>query len=447
LRHRLFAATVFLATFLVSGLAFADGAAGAEPGFFEKLFAQGPFGAIIASFGAGVLASLTPCVYPMIIITVSIFGANEAKSRLHAAGLSGAFVLGLVALFAPLGVAAALSGKLLGSAVASPWVVSVIALIFFTLAASMFGAFELALPSSLTNKLSAVGGVGFKGAFGLGLVCSLLAAPCTGPAMTSIALKIAESRSAVFGMCVMTSFALGLGLLFFIVGTFAVALPKGGAWMLGVKWIFGVLLSYMALAYIRDISPTLQHLVVAHSAYGVVVAGIFLVGFSLAMIHIAAERRHSPIAHLSKPMKLASIVPAIVGLFLFVTWYQIPTVEASSGIPTIKWEKDEDAARKLAATANKPVMVDFGASWCGACKEYEEKTFPNVDVRKEGARFVSIKVDGTDDEAPEFLKMKEKYKVIGLPTLVLLDHTGAEVKRLNGFLPPEEFVKVLKAVN
>ncbi len=179
----------------------------------------------------------------MIIITVSIFGANEAKSRWHAAALSGTFVLGIVALFAPLGVAAAMSGKVLGSALANPWVVSVIALVFFALAASMFGAFEMALPTSLTNKLSGVGGVGFKGAFGLGLVCALLAAPCTGPGLTGLAIWIATTKNIALGTGAMAFFALGLGVPFFVVGTFAIGLPKGGAWMLGVKWVCGVALA------------------------------------------------------------------------------------------------------------------------------------------------------------------------------------------------------------
>jgi thioredoxin:protein disulfide reductase len=447
LRRRLLAAATFLVLLLVSALAFADQAPAADAGIVEKLFATGPFGAMLASFVGGVLASLTPCVYPMIIITVSIFGAQEAKSRWHAAALSGTFVLGLVTLFTGLGVAAALSGKLLGSTAANPWVTIPMAMLLLVLAASMFGAFELTLPASVTNKLSSIGGVGYKGAFGLGMVCSLLAAPCTGPVMAAIATKIAEKHDVVFGVLVMSSFGFGLGLLFFIVGTFATSLPKGGAWMLGVKWIFGVLLSYLALAYIRDSTTGLKSLAIPGARYGVIVGAVLLVGLALAAVHVAAERRRSPIAHLSKPMKLASILPAVSGLFLLITWYQIPTVETSNGVPEITWLTDEAAARKLAAAENKPIMIDFGAAWCAACKELEEKTFPSVSVRKEGARFVAVKVDGTDDEAPSFVEMKEKYKIVGLPTTIFLDHTGKEVTRRNGFLAPDEFTKVLQSVD
>lgn len=443
---------MFLVTLLVSGLAFAQEAAGgSDTSSFAKAMAQGPIYAILASFVFGVGASLTPCVYPMIIITVSIFGANEAKSRWHAAFLSGMFVLGLVTLFTPIGVAAAMSGKLMGSALANPWVVGTIAAVFLALASSMFGAFEMALPSSMTNKLSGVGGVGAKGAFGLGLVCALLAAPCTGPFLTGMAIEIAKTKDVALGTGTMAAFALGLGLLFFIVGTFAISLPKGGAWMLGVKWLCGVALAYMALAYVRDVVPTLQHLAVPGALYGVIAGFVLVVGLVLGGVHVAAERRKSPIAHLSKPMKLASILPAIVGVFMLVTWYQIPPeAHAEEGValaPPIKWETDEAAGRQRATTENKSLIVDFGASWCGACKEMEERTFPTAQVRNEGARFVAIKVDGTNDEAPEFKAMQKKYNVVGLPTVLLIDKSGKEVARFNEFVPADKFAAALKKVN
>lgn len=458
-RHRLLALNLFLVTLLVSGLAFAQDAP-ADVSLSDKLtgiLAQGGFMGFAASFGAGLVASLTPCVYPMIIITVSIFGANEAKSRLHAAFLSGMFVLGIVVLFTPVGVAAAVSGKLMGSALGSPWVVGSISLVFFALAASMFGAFEMALPASLTNKLSGVGGVGAKGAFGLGLVCALMAAPCTGPFMTGLVLKIAGTGDIAFGSAAMALFALGLGVPFFIVGTFAISLPKGGAWMLGIKWACGVVLAYFALAGLRDgnIIPPLQRIAVPTVLYGVIAAFVMVVGLVLGTVHLLAERRRSPIAYLSKPMKLASIMPAVVGIFMVFTWYpkyvEAREFEADAAslasAPQLKWETDEAAARARALTENKAVIVDFGATWCGACKEMEEKTFPKAEVRKEGARFIAIKVDGTDDEAPGFKSLQKKYNVVGLPTVLLLDKTGKEVTRFNEFVPPEKFAAALKKVN
>ena len=204
---------------------------------------------------------------------------------------------------------------------------------------------------------------------------------------------------------------MGLGVLFFIAGAFAVNLPKGGAWMMGIKWVSGVGLAYMAFAYLRDRFEPVHNLV-AHPSYtfGIVAGVVFLVGIVLGVIHMIAERRKSPIAHLSKPMKLASIVPAVVGCALFVSWVPQPHGVDTSA-PEITWVTNEEQGRAKATAENKPVLIDFGASWCTACKELEHNTFPNPGVRTEAQRFIAIRVDATDDEAPDTKRLQEKYKV------------------------------------
>ncbi|HEX3344707.1 MAG TPA: cytochrome c biogenesis protein CcdA, partial [Polyangiaceae bacterium] len=174
-------------------------AASSDNGAFQRYLAQGTFVALGASYVFGLLTSLTPCVYPMIAITVSVFGAKEAKSRWQGALLSLTFVLGIVCLFTPMGVVSAMTGKGFGSALGNPWVVGAIALVFLTLAASLFGAFELALPASLNNRLSTVGGTGYRGAFLLGLVCGLVAAPCVGPFLFGLLGWISTTRNVALG--------------------------------------------------------------------------------------------------------------------------------------------------------------------------------------------------------------------------------------------------------
>jgi thiol:disulfide interchange protein DsbD len=429
---------------LLPTLAFAG--EGSESGGFQDIYAKhGAIVAVLASFGFGFVASLTPCVYPMVPITVSIFGATEAKSRLRGAALSATFVLGIAALFTPMGIVSALSGKLMGSALSNAFVVSGLAILFTALAASMFGAFELALPSGLNNKLSSVGGVGYKGAFVMGLVMGLIAAPCTGPFLTGMITVIATSRNVFLGSASLFSFALGLGVLFFIAGAFAVNLPKGGAWMMGIKWVSGVGLAYMAFAYLRDrFEPV--HKLISHPGYtfGAVAGGIFLVGIALGLVHMAAERRKSPIAHLSKPMKLASIVPAVVGCALFVSWVPQPH-DVDPNAPEIAWMSEAKGIEK-ARSENKPMLIDFGATWCTACKELEHETFPHAGVRSEAKRFVTIRVDATDDEAPDTKRLQEKYKVVGLPTVIMLDSSGNEVSRFVEFVKPDKFVAAMKKV-
>jgi thiol:disulfide interchange protein DsbD len=454
-------AVVFAAMMLLPALALAEPSAGSDTGAFTRYAGQSFFIALGASYVFGIVSSLTPCVFPMIPITVAIFGATDAKSKVRAAGLSGTFVLGIAILFTGLGLAAATSGSLLGAALQQKWVLISIALVFAALASSMFGAFEMALPSGLNNKLSTVGGVGYKGALVLGLVMGLVAMPCTGPFITGMVLWIASTKNVALGGACMFVFALGLGTPFFLAGAFAAKLPKTGAWMLGIKWASGVGLSYFALSYLRDAFPVLEKLAQPGTIYGVVAGTVLMAGFILGVVHIAAERRKSSIAHLSKPMKLASILPAVAGAFMFFTWFQMaksPVVseaiaaEKSQGAGAVAakpivWLAKEADAIAQAATEKKPLIIDFGASWCKACKELEEQTFPDARVRGEAQRFVALRVDASDDDSPEVKQLQAKYKVVGLPTVVILDSAGKESARFNEFAPPDRFAAALKSVN
>jgi thiol:disulfide interchange protein DsbD len=420
--------------------AYADTGEGGAAGAFNQALARGPAFAAAAAFVGGLLVSLTPCVYPMIAITVSVFGANEAKSRMQAAGLSSVFVLGIAVMFTALGVGAALSGAIFGKFLSNPFVVGGIAIVFLGMAASMFGAFELALPSGLNNKLATVGGIGYGGAFVLGLVSALVAAPCTGPVLTGILLWIAASHRILLGTGVMFSFALGLGLPFFLVGTFAVSLPKGGSWMLAVKWFFGVVLAVVALYFLRNVIPALQHVASPSPAFAGITAAMVFAGLVLAYVHVHAEKRKAKHPEWSKPAKLTSIPLAIVGGFLFICWVQIPKAQ-------LEWLTSEADGLRLAQTEHRPVIVDFGAEWCGACKELTTQTFADDGVRSEAGRFVAVRVDATDEDDPQVNAIKGKYKVVGLPTVVVLDSRGKEQARFNEFVPPDRFLAAIRAVD
>ncbi len=286
-----------------------------------------------------------------------------------------------------------------------------------------------------------MGGIGYGGAFTLGLVTSLIAAPCTGPVMSALLIYIATTGKVVVGSAMMFSFALGLGVPFFLVGTFAVSLPKGGSWMLGVKWFFGVMLTVLALYFLRHLAfPSLASGVHRTTAFLVVSVALLAVGLVLAGVHVAAERRKSPIAHLSKPMKLTSAPLAIVGGFILVAWFLTPKAQ-------LEWLESEQAAVAQAQTSHRPMIVDFGASWCGACNELATHTFADNQVREEAGRFVAVRVDATDDDNAQVAQMKDKYRVVGLPTVVVLDSTGQEKLRFNEFVPAERFLSAIKSVN
>jgi thiol:disulfide interchange protein DsbD len=252
------------------------------------------------------------------------------------------------------------------------------------------------------------------------------------------------------------------------------SLPKPGAWMMGIKWVAGVVLGYMALKYLKDAFPqALGDLTQSGTLYGVIAIVLCAIALALGATHIAGERRRSKIAHLSKPMKLASILPAIAGLFMFLGWLgaqkgslvpeasaQTTETPVSAGVGTergllpstpkeIAWETDYEKAMEKASADHKPILVDFGASWCKSCKDLEEETFPDPLVRGEAARFVGLKVDATNgDDDPKVAAIGEKYKLnlSELPLIVLLDSQGNMARQLHGMVKPEKLVKEMQKV-
>ncbi len=404
---------------------------------FERSLADGTWGLSLGLiFLAGLATSLTPCVFPMIAITVSVFGARQAKSRLEGAKLSTSFVLGIATLFTPLGVVAGLSGDLFGAALASPWVLVPLAVLFLALAASMFGAFELNLPPSLQNRLSTVGGVGFLGAFLFGLVSSIIAAPCTGPVVGALLSWIGTTRSVAFGGLAMFVYALGLGTLTWCVGTFAISLPKSGAWVEWTKSAFGLVMIVAAVYYVRDLVG-LGDVVQRTTPWLAGALALVVVGLALGAVHLSFHDAWS-----ARVRKGVGIALASAGLVALVGWL--------SALPPgarIEWMEDYAAARARALREHKPLLVDFGASWCGACGELDRDTFSDPRVVSAARDFVPVRVDlSPDKDTPEKRAVLRSYNERGLPLVVLHGPDGAEVTRLKHFVPPDEFIALLARV-
>jgi len=212
---------------------------------------------LLFALGYGVLTALTPCVYPMIPITVSIFGARAGVPRGRALLLATAYVAGIAAMFGTLGTSFGLLGRAFGTFLANPWVIVPLALFFFAMGLSMFGAFEVALPSGLQGRLARVGGRGFAGAFGMGLVAGIIAAPCTGPPLASLLAYVATTRNARWGFLLLATYGAGVGLPFWLLAGFSMSLPKPGRWMEWVKSVFGIALFAAALYYLKNVVPAL----------------------------------------------------------------------------------------------------------------------------------------------------------------------------------------------
>lgn len=391
------------------------------------------------TFGAGVATSLTPCVYPMIAITVSVFGARQTKSRGEAALVSSAFVLGMAALFVPLGLIAAMTGGVFGGALSSPYVLIGLGLLFAALSISMFGVFSLDLPSGLKTKLADMGGVGVRGAFVLGMVSALIAAPCTGPVLGALLTWISRTRDLTFGGLGLFAYALGLGMLFWIVGTFAVALPKSGRWLSWVKSVFGVVLLAAAFYYVRPLLPW-SSLPASFSPFGLVVLGLALslLGLGLGAIHLSFEYTQRP----ERIRKAVGIGLTVVGLLVCVRGLEAPHEGG------LVWREDFAEAEREARTSGRPMLVDFSASWCGACGELDRHTFSSPEVVREGQRFVAVRVDlSPGKDTPEKRHYLERYAQRGLPLVVLHRADGQEASRVTGFVEADAFVSLLRSVD
>jgi thiol:disulfide interchange protein DsbD len=214
--------------------------------------------------------------------------------------------------------------------------------------------------------------------------------------------------------------------------------------MMGMKWVSGVGLAYMAFAYLRDKFEPVRNLVHHPSyAFGGVAALLVAVGLGFGIVHIIAERRKSPIAHLSKPMKLASILPAVAGMAMLFTWMNL-NHNVNPNAPKIAWLTSESEAQAKANAEGKGLLIDFGAEWCTACKELEDRTFPDPNVRTEAQKFVALHIDTTDDEDKEVDRLKKKYDVRGLPTVIMFDKNGRQTVKFTEFVDAEKFYGAMK---
>ena len=331
--------------------------------------------AFIFVFVAGVITSLTPCVYPLIPITVSVFGANESTGVLRSFLLSLVYVFGIILTYSILGVVVASTGAVFGQVMANPFVIGFISLILFALGLSMFGVFEIQVPSSVQNRLNTVGGTGFVGAFAMGTVAGIIAAPCTGPALAAVLAYIATTSSVVIGFWLMFTYALGMGLLFICIGTFSgliSSLPRSGGWMYALENVFGIAIITVALYFLKDVFEPLKSFLVNSLPFFAFAGGLIIIGLWLGKL----KERFKGISSEMRVRKAFGLLLAILGAYMIVGGLQQPVAG-----PHLTWNYDnEPAALEAAKQEDKLVMLDFYATWCAACNELDHKTFSNQEV-------------------------------------------------------------------
>ena len=398
-----------------------------QSGIADTLESSGLLLSLIFVFLGGLALNLTPCVYPLIPITIGYFGGqSEGKtSKLFILGVL--YVLGMAFTYSIVGVVTALSGAVFGALLQNSIVIVVIAGIFVVLALSMFGLYEIKMPDSMVAK---AGGArsGVFGAFFMGLTMGVVAAPCIGPFVLGLVTYVAAKGDLFYGFIMFFFLAVGLGTPYLFLAIFSgriKSLPRAGFWMEGVRNIFGFILIAMAIYFLDPLLPEIL------STY---LLPLFLIGSALYILFI--DKLANDVRGYRIFKSVFSVI--IIAASVWILW----PVEKQSP----EWEKYTTEIYEASLNSNDKIIIDFYADWCIPCKELDALTFSDPEVIKALSEFNSYKVDMTKTMSDETALIREKFKIIGMPTVLLIDSKGEEIHRITGFLNAEEFLKLISDI-
>lgn len=380
----------------------------------QEVLDKGFLYAIAAFFVFGMALNLTPCVYPVIPITVSYFG-SESSGRESSNFKALAYVIGIAIVFSLLGLLSGLAGKQWGFLFQSPWFVMIVTVIMLSMAASMFGAFEIRIPGMLMTRIGRAR-EGVLGAFLMGLTVGVVIAPCAAGIIIGLVGLVAKLGIILEGTILFFAMGLGLGLPYLILARFSnllASLPKSGIWMVWVKKVFGILLIGVALYFFLPQAKSIPDIQGFFFGLLAIFGGLLLGFLDQSSTHTKGFKR----------MRWAAGSCAIIlGIFLVGDAIEVRTTR-------IDWvHYDGEDLNNLIADG-KPVFFDFYADWCAPCLEMDRKTYIDNEVVDLAANFRMIKVDCTaPDEKTQ--QLMEQFQVTGMPTLIFLDPFGAELPNL-----------------
>ena len=432
----------------------------------DRMFEGGDFWLILTSFfGIGLLLSFTPCVFPMFPILSGII-ANRGQhiTKTHGFILALAYVMGMSLTYSAAGVAAGLSGAMLSAVLQNAWVLGGFALVFVTLAFSMFGFYELQLPSSLQSKLSEEAGH-LKGGhltsvFGMGALSALIVGPCVAAPLAGALLYISQTRDVVLGASALFIMALGMGVPLLLLGTSAGALlPKAGPWMESVKRFFGVLLLGVAIWLISPVLPAAVHMLMWAAL--LIVSAIYLHAVDSLPTRASGFRKlfkgFGIIALLFGVALLAGVLSGsrdILQPLSKISFSSINEKDANrintNEVGHLLFQRVNSLAelnKRIVQSQNKYVMLDFYADWCISCKEMEHFTFTDARVKSRLKDVVLLQVDVTASTLDDAALLKH-FKLFGPPGILFFDRHGREIPdaRVIGYQNKKDFLTILDAV-
>jgi thiol:disulfide interchange protein DsbD len=386
---------------------------------------------LLGFFFGGLALSLSPCVYPLIPITVSYFSQGRKKASIYTLINCILYILGLAITNSVLGVWAALSGHMVGSFLQNPWVILFLVCLFITLALASFGFWEFRLPAGLTRLVSKSFG-GYLGTFFMGLTLGIIAAPCLGPFIVGLLTYVAQKGDAFLGFTSFFVLSIGLGLPLAVLAFFSGALarlPTSGDWMLWVRKFMGWVLLFMAAYFAK---PLISQRV---TEVGLMAAVLCAAGLHLGWLDRTGTS-HRRFSFFKKALGVA-----LIGGSVFYFWTMGLVAKG------IEWLPYNDALITRAAEGKKPVILDFTAEWCEPCEIMDRTVFRDPEVVKLSPHFLAMRVDLTVLH-PRQKEILERYGVKGVPTVVFINKEGIEEKnlRIQSLVDKSEFLERMKAL-
>lgn len=419
----------------------------------ELALQGGRFWIVIATFfGAGVLLALTPCVFPMIPILSGIIAGQRQVTRLSSFLLSLAYVLGMAITYALVGVAAALSGTLISNALQNPVALSLGAAVFVALALSMFGFFELQLPSFIQSKFSdasnRIKGGHFVGVFIMGALSALIIGPCVAPPLAAALVYIAQTGNTLLGGWALFSLAIGMGLPLLLVGLSAGALlPRAGGWMNVIKNFFGVLMLGVAIWLITPLIAIWMQMLLW--AILLILSAVYWHALEPLANHASGWKRlwkgFAIVVLLAGVALLSGMLAGgrdiLQPLTVFTSHAGAAVDSTTLAFQRVRSSAELDAA--IARSAGKPIMLDFYADWCTSCKEMERNTFNDPVIRQRLGQMTLLQADVTANTADDDA-LRKRFSVFGPPALIFFNANGKEIpEHIIGYEPPEQFSQTL----